>query len=873
MQHISQPIPTKTYVKKRRLATAKSPPNVSDVASTSRRHSTGDEPPHKQSKTNSNSKLLNVSKATDIGGPPDTTRALRERNKVLLELLEHRIYEIRHLKLRLAHMQHTNSIHSPPVLGDNGNANMTPVFPTMPYGASNAAKAPPMVSLSMRRPKIEPGIEQSAGADPAMSMQITSAIASTSSTAAAAATVDVTPDWSIDELAQAHSLYSLNPLLYAHLQQCYSLPLPLPTECVAWSSGVRLDCDGQLLNDMLRIMHTAGTHLSALQRVSVLHVTDVPLRPSHEYDERTDRLSHSTARRLYVVWARGLHANWQRPLYLSTAAAGAMDELVNAVKMAAARLHAIQYTVIACCARFMTTARGGSGESSASMGSSIDEESSGGSNAATKATTKRSDGGNNSCGGDDESCANGVCGGDGGAGSFITGSQLFQRLGVGRGYTYFSHPTTNEPVYTFFFGGDLLCAVQRQLLRNSSTGGGFRSAADTHTATVVPAAAVHITRQPIDSLRTVASSWHADVTASDSVRLLFAKRTSELLRVVRPPGWAVCADFVDVFGAFAQLLYDEEYGGERLEAQMQTLSRLQLFLFKLREGSSDSADESGVGLTEKKSFEEKDRRSASVVPVAATAGPEPRFKAATIHTIESLKLLQHSMRQKFSVDSFPSRSVTEDILRQRWLVPDVNAVKPAAVCTLREAIERLRVMAVQPPKQAEHDETLLPRIMLPTTTTIDVSRPERQYVQQLIDGLVEPFATLAERQKLVADLWRMEDRFQSLWTPFFVGGSNNGGSVSGSSDNTHINCSSSSSGGGAVDLIMHHVLRDTLGKVKSGASLECAVRFMQQRIALRVSVVNALGGVERWPSYVLRTSASAVAAAAAAAAAARGSQD
>lgn len=685
----------------------------------------------------------------------DTVRSLRDRNKALLNVLDQRSSEIRQLRMRI-----TNMHNSAPPISDN--VKTTEVVTNNNNGCSNSSVSP-AVHL-----KLEPGLGSAAS-----QLKAGASVANvTGQQTPAAASSDATPDWTVSELATAHSLHALHPMLYTHLHRSFGLPLPLATECVAWWTSVRIEC-GHLIADMLRIMQAAGAHLDALQRVTVLHITDLPLRTSFEYIERNDRLRHVPARRLHVVWARGLHGDWQLPLFVGT---DGEAELRAAVHQAICQLHAIRYNVIACCARFAPEA----GVDADWVNNNTDNGAH-----ATAAATSEPYG--------------------------AAAARLWQQLGVGRGYSYFSHPETNEPVYTFYFGDDLLRAVQRQLLRPS--GGGFC------TADRPP---VLLTHQPLDELRTVAAGWYE--AASTDARVLFSARTSELLRAVRPAQFAVCADFVDVFAGYARLMFESDYGGERLEAQIQTLSQVQLQLYKLRCGASGGYADATTG--------------AAAVSV---------FKAATAHTIDSLKLLQHTMRQKYGRDAFPAHAVSVDILRQRWSLAaddtEASAV-PVPARTLLDTIARLRRMCV--PDAGQHESSNGPTVTANRDqrtngaapmlwSPIDVTRPERQHVQRLIDELVRPYAALAERQKFESDLWRMEERFLALWKPFYVGGSN--------------------AGARAGDTVMHHVLRDTLGKMKPAASLERAVQFMQQRIALRVAVVNELGGVERWPSYVQRTAA------------------
>lgn len=568
-------------------------------------------------------------KALKSDQPANVGRSIKERNRVLLEILDQRSCEIRNLKMRLANMVRTSNVN---VFGG-----------THPVPQSFQKERPPFV------------VKTELGADPK------------------------TPDWSPNELIQAVSLQKLNRKLYAHVQQRYSLPLPLPTEIDEFIGKLRIETSRHLLDIVMNMLRCDGEHMTELERVSVLQIAQIPLKHSYSYVERSDSILHSNSDTLFVILVRGLVGDWQHPIYIN----GTDENLTNMVKAAITQLNDIQFNVIACCSSF---------EDSGS-------------------------------------------------------SKMWTDLGVCRGYSYFSHPVTNDPIYTFYYVDDILSSVHQHLMAKE----GF------HTDM-----GATINREPVDALLQNNPAANSLRTELDVPATFFTSKTIDLLRLLRPEHFGSCSDFVEVFAAFQQMMRTEQYGGEHLEHQLQVLSHVQLQLYKLKCHGTNAI---------------------------------PTFTIATTHSIESLKLLQHSMRQKYGVDSFPGRSVSEDFTRT--LITSTLSVEQA-VRTIRNI--SFSHTNADPCPAAE----------------FDLVTPEHSLVHQIIECIAQKYGT-ADKSKFVQDLWRIEEKFAALWTPFFAGNV--------------------------------HVLRDTLGKAKPIASLEGAVEFVRKRIELRVGQVNALGGLVEWARY------------------------
>lgn len=487
-----------------------------------------------------------------------------------------------------------------------------------------------------------------------------------------------TPDWSSDELTQAFSLQKLNKQLYAHVQQRYTLPLPLPTEIDEFVGKVRIDSSRNLLGNVLNMLRFDGEHMTELERVSVLQISQFPLKHSYSYVEKSDSILHSNSDHMFVILVRGLIGDWQHPIYVNSTE----KDLTSVIKSVILKLNDIQFNVIACCSRFED----------------------------------------------------------------IKSHSIWTELGVCRGYSYFSHPVTNDPIYTFYYVDDILRSVHHHLM----TKNGF------HTDT-----GATINREPVDALLQNNPGAKTLCTELNAPSTFFTAKTIDLLRLLRPDHYASCSDFIEVFAAFQQMMRDTNYGGDHLEQQLQVLSHVQLQLYKLK------------------------CRGTNIIP---------EFKQATTHSIESLKLLQHSMRQKYGVDSFPGRSVSEDFLRSWFVAP----------MPIEQALQILRCVSF-PHKNANTPDEVF-----------DLTTPEPHIVEQIIECIAQKY-NLADKAKFINDLRRIEEKFTALWTPFFAGNI--------------------------------HVLRDTLGKVKPSASLEGAVEFVRKRIELRVGQVNALGGLAEWTNY------------------------
>lgn len=560
--------------------------------------------------------------------PANIGRSIKERNRVLLEILDQRSCEIRNLKLRLANM-----------LRSSGSNPLDQAHQSLKTIARERQAIVKTESCS------EPG----------------------------------TLDWSPDELAQAFSLQKLNRKLYANLQQRYSLPLPLPTEIDQFVGKVRIESNRHLLDNVLNMLRFDGEHMTELERVAVLQISQFPLKHSYTYVEKSDFILHSNSDHLFVILVRGLIGDWQHPIYVNSSDEG----LTSIIKSAVIKLNDIQFNVIACCSRFED----------------------------------------------------------------IASSSIWTELGVCRGYSYFSHPVTNDPIYTFYYVDDILRSVHHHLM----TKNGFHT--DTGTT---------INREPVDALlqnNPAAKTLSVELNAPST---FFTAKTIDLLRLLRPEHYTSCSDFVDVFAGFQQMMRTTNYGGENLEHQLQVLSHVQLQLYKLK------------------------CHGTNIIP---------EFKHATTHSIESLKLLQHSMRQKYGVDMFPGRSVSEDYLRLLITSP----------LPIEQAMQVIRTVSF--PHKSH---------VTPPAELFDVATPEQNLVQQMIENIAQKY-NLADKTKFITDLRRIEDKFTTLWTPFFAGNV--------------------------------HVLRDTLGKVKPSASLEGAVEFVRKRIELRVEQVNALGGIVEWTNY------------------------
>lgn len=198
---------------------------------------------------------------------------------------------------------------------------------------------------------------------------------------------------------------------------------------------------------------------------------------------------------------------------------------------------------------------------------------------------------------------------------------LWSQIGVATDCNYFSHPISDEFIYLFYYVDDLLLMMQTYFLNDKFV----------------------MNKKPIERLsdRTIAKSL-LESNSISAARKLFSSSTVQLLRCCYPtnddPEADATAEFLERVSQFYNLLttstssYDNEPSvrpyGQQLEQQNRILNEVQLHFYRCRNATK----------------------------------PDD-FQRATMQTIESLKMLQHSTKQRYRRDSFGTSNISREFLR------------------------------------------------------------------------------------------------------------------------------------------------------------------------------------------------------------------
>lgn len=366
---------------------------------------------------------------------------------------------------------------------------------------------------------------------------------------------------------------------------------------------------------------------------------------------------------------------------------------------------------------------------------------------------------------------------------------LWSEFNIGMGCNYFSHPVTTEFIYTFYFIDDLMLATRNNFVQNGFTTDTYRI----NTSPLEELIKVHDVRFPI---RSETLTTKCDSIAN--VVELFSKHTSTLLRILMPQNEiaASLADFCSVLGSFYRLMNSvcngvlvssddnaaEEPYGKNIEYQNDILNETQLHFYKLRCPGNSKMSE---------------------------------FQRATMMCIESLKMLQHSTKQKFKVDCFPTRNITGEYLKKRIQQSLAASNETLAHLTPLKSMGVLKDIFLQA-KSADS-------LMFETTAKlfyeddIDTMLPESHYVHLLIDWIADKYEkkhTNTNNDDFIKKMHKFEEQFQSIQNPQFK--------------------------------IAENSVTKVFKKLKShtfGMFLEVIHKFVVQRHLLRIKYLNAVSAV------------------------------
>ncbi|KAG4075081.1 hypothetical protein HA402_008146 [Bradysia odoriphaga] len=365
---------------------------------------------------------------------------------------------------------------------------------------------------------------------------------------------------------------------------------------------------------------------------------------------------------------------------------------------------------------------------------------------------------------------------------------IWSEFNIGMGCNYFSHPVTTEFIYTFYYIDDLMLATRNNFVENGFTTDICRI----NASPLVELIKVHDLRFPIRS-----ETLTTKCDNISNVVNLFSKHTSSLLRILMPQNEIATslADFCAVLGSFYRLMNSqngnavsgddhaaEEPYGKNIEYQNDILNETQLHFYKLRCPGNSKMSE---------------------------------FQRATMMCIESLKMLQHSTKQKFKVDCFPTRNITGEYLKKRIQQSLTANHETLAHLTPLKSMGVVKDIFLQA-KSADS-------LMFETTAKlffdedIDTKLPESHYVDLLIDWIAEKYEkkhTNTNNDDFIKKMHKFEEQFQSIQNPQFK--------------------------------IAENSVTKVFKKLKShtfGMFLEVIHKFVVQRHLLRIKYLNAVSAM------------------------------
>lgn len=388
---------------------------------------------------------------------------------------------------------------------------------------------------------------------------------------------------------------------------------------------------------------------------------------------------------------------------------------------------------------------------------------------------------------------------------------LWNELSVNAGCNYFSHPITTDFIYAFYYIDDLLLTMQRYFLKN-----GFTTTDNGQTITkdaIEKLLSHENTKVPINK---DVINLNADTATIKNAIQLFSKQTANMIRfcLATDDSANACADFLDVISSFYMLMNSKKSYtttsphptklpyGKNLEFQNNVLNEIQLHFYKIRcPGRSKMSD----------------------------------FQRATMMSIESLKMLQHSTKQKYKVDSFATHNITSEYFLKEFnhiVAEQRNSdcndsdmdiemdTTPTAVTLLSplKAFCIIKEIFLKPTKLKAEDYLTVTSETCFYENEIDPTRSEREYVEELIQWIADkykdkhPNSVGQANEEFVRKMNKFEDMFQSIQNPQFK--------------------------------IAEGVVTKVFKKLKShtfGMFLDVIHTFVMQRHLLRIKYQNAIG--------------------------------
>lgn len=381
--------------------------------------------------------------------------------------------------------------------------------------------------------------------------------------------------------------------------------------------------------------------------------------------------------------------------------------------------------------------------------------------------------------------------------NFVDGKpNIWNELDVCVGCNYFSHPITTDFIYAFYYIDDIIVTIKDYFLKDGFT----------------TDVGQDINKEPIEAVTNqhrIKGALHQAIVDSPENRNinmameLFSKQTANLIRIGLPKVDANtnCADFIDVISSFYQLMNSKKSHttisqslaelpyGKNLEYQNNILNEIQLNFYKLRcPGTVKLSD----------------------------------FQRATMMSMESLKMLQHSTKQKYKIDSFPTHNITSEYLKKHCPNEYGNLSPLKAFGILKETFLKYTNLAATVPSDSTSNSSVSEMITKPETLfyedTIDVSQTEAHYVNLLIQWIGEkykerhPISVGPDNEEFLKKMQKYEHVFQQLQNPNFQ--------------------------------IFEGVVTKVMQKFKShtfGMFIDVLQTFVVQRHLLRIKYYNAVG--------------------------------
>lgn len=321
---------------------------------------------------------------------------------------------------------------------------------------------------------------------------------------------------------------------------------------------------------------------------------------------------------------------------------------------------------------------------------------------------------------------------------------IWKELDVSMGCNYFSHPVTTDFIYAFYYIDDILCSIRQHFLSE-----GFLL--DMRPINATPL--LRLIEEKAGRIPLTQETLSADANPGDRLKHsidLFSRETVKLIHLCLPSDDLIlnCANFIDIISSFYQLMNSTQSAidtgkslishSRYLEDQSQILSEVQLNFYRLKVPGIERMSE---------------------------------FQKATMMTIESTKMLQHSMKQKHKIDYFAMNHITHDYLKSRLQQLTVSNTAITVKLSPVQVFQLMRQIFIDgyTVEQTGKDDEMYKLFL---NGPIDKSQTEAFYVQQFLDWITEqhkvkhPFST-ASQEDLLKRFQKFEETFQAMQNPLF----------------------------------------------------------------------------------------------------------